>query len=325
MNATKLSGRSPRFLRPPDPSLRELAEEYWLRFVRSFTYNTPFQKGKYRLSISAQSLCRKFPKRVVTPTRDGRTLEVNFSPFDWDTIFFFGEYERSLSRFVSSMVKPGDLCFDVGANLGWYTTLLSRLVGRGGSVHAFEPVPPTFAELRTNTSRLDDPSNVRLNMLAVGDRSGRVTIGFDEAGSTGIASIATTGGDVTSFECEMVSVSEYISKHLGAQEVTFVKVDIEGSEMMMFHGAERLFQQERMPILLVEMAADWGALCGYAPNDLLDFISQRGDYRFFAFEVGSERVREFERFAPGEIGANVLCVPRSGYEDRLEELGGMIA
>src|SRR5258708_5327092 len=49
-----------------------------------------------------------------------------------------------------TIIRPGDTVFDVGANAGQYTTLFCRLVGSAGAVHAFEPVPPTFAILQDN-------------------------------------------------------------------------------------------------------------------------------------------------------------------------------
>ena len=245
-------------------------------------------------------------------------LEIEFSPLKWDTIFFFGEYERPLSKAVSAIIEPGDVCLDVGANFGWYTTLLSTIVGSGGQVHAFEPVPPTFAELQKNVGMLGDASNVTLNNLALGDASKEVSIGFLQSEGSGFASIATSRSDSMRFECRMVSISEYVADHLDGREVTFLKADIEGSEMMMFLGAERLFQQKRLPILLVEMAADRGVHFGYTPNDLLDFISARGDYRFLVFDGLSSRIREMVRFAPGHMGENVLCIPKFGYEDRVK-------
>ena len=309
---------TPRFLLPDDATFRDRAEQYWLRLLRSYTYNTPLRRGKYRLSLLGQRACRNFPKRVVTPARDGRTLEVSFSPMDWDTIFFFGEYESQLTSVVSAIVEPGDVCFDVGANLGWYTTLFSRLVGPAGQVHSFEPVPPTFAELKRNVERLNDGSNISINNLALGDSAKVVSVGFGAGQSTGYASIATSDGDPSSFRCEMVTLSDYLAERPEIGEVTFLKADIEGAELMMFRGAEAIFRQERAPILLVEMAADRGSLFGYTPNDLLYFISERGDYRFVAFEgeMSRFRFREIERFEDGHPGGNVFCLPRSGYEGR---------
>ena len=56
-------------------------------------------------------------------------------------------------RLYLSLIREGDVVFDLGANLGYFTLLFSDLVGRGGEVHAFEPVPPTFARLRETIRR----------------------------------------------------------------------------------------------------------------------------------------------------------------------------
>src|SRR5262245_33079559 len=72
---------------------------------------------------------------------------------------------------VQSVVEPVDLALDIGANVGWYTVLLSRLVGPTGSVHAFEPVPAT-AEILAHVVRGLHLQNVRVHACAVADFEG---------------------------------------------------------------------------------------------------------------------------------------------------------
>ena len=66
----------------------------------------------------------------------------------------------------------GDVALDIGGNFGWYTTLLSRAVGPGGQVHAFEPRPETYEVLKKNCE-LNGASNVTLNRFALGEKRGR--------------------------------------------------------------------------------------------------------------------------------------------------------
>src|SRR5262245_22362277 len=71
------------------------------------------------------------------------------------------------------LIRRGDAVLDVGANTGYYTLLFSHLAGAHGRVHAFEPVPPTFALLSRNTRRAD---NVVLNDCAVSDTAGPLSL-----------------------------------------------------------------------------------------------------------------------------------------------------
>src|SRR6267378_465417 len=61
-----------------------------------------------------------------------------------------GSYDPESSRIIRKFVKPGDVCIDVGANVGAITVLLAKQTGRTGQVLAFEPGPPYLQKLRSN-------------------------------------------------------------------------------------------------------------------------------------------------------------------------------
>ncbi|MBN2631840.1 MAG: FkbM family methyltransferase [Rhodobacteraceae bacterium] len=128
---------------------------------------------------------------------------------------------------------PGDLCIDLGANIG---TVSERLAATGAQVHAVEPDPDTFATL---ASRLGHLRNVTLHQLAVGSTSGRLQmfrpqVASDRAGD--LASQGVTGffrpgmSDAdNSFEVEQVALDTFIDR-LGGK-ASLVKMDIEGAEL----------------------------------------------------------------------------------------------
>src|SRR5687768_1994453 len=70
---------------------------------------------------------------------------------------------------MRQFVRPGDVVFDIGAHLGFYTLLLSKLAGEGGKVFAFEPNPELLPSLRRT---LEEPKNVQLFEVALSDKEG---------------------------------------------------------------------------------------------------------------------------------------------------------
>jgi hypothetical protein len=102
--------------------------------------------------------------------------------------------------------------------------------------------------------------------------------------------------------------------------VNFVKVDIEGAEMMFLKGAEKLFAQKRPPIWLMEMALQQTSNFGYLPNDLIQFMGQRADYDFFKVDEPNTKLVRIEGFEAGDIGANVIAFPRRAYQERFTSL-----
>lgn len=294
----------------PERKFRAMIEQIWLKAVRFYTYNSPIDRGKYRLFQLALRLCRYLPTEIKTQTRDGRKLSANLTTGMNTTVFFLGEYEKSPTKIVASLLKSGDVCLDAGANFGWYTTLFYKHCGAAGAVHAFEPVPMSFEELRRNYKLMGAPKNVFINNLALGERCGEITINLFPNQPTGHASVSRHGkDDFVSFQCKMITLDSYLEKN-NLEQVDFVKLDIEGAEMMFFKGAEKLFKQTMPPIWLIEMALEQTRNFGYLPNDLINFMRERAAYDFYKVNEIKATLKKIENFSSEDIGANVVCIPR---------------
>jgi FkbM family methyltransferase len=296
--------------------MRQKIEEAFLRLVRLYTYNTPIKKGKYRLYQAALGLCSKEHRSLSAAVRDGRRFVVDLTSGIQEGVFFIGEFETVLTEIMSRLISPGDVCVDVGANFGWYTSLMALHAGAGGEVHAFEPVPATFEKLRETLLQNGSPSNVHLNNFALGDEPGTVEVHVFDSLGTGYASMSGKPGvDSAVVECRVETLDNYlIENDIG--DVDIVKADIEGAELLFLKGALRLFTQPVPPIMMIEMAIATTTPFDYHPNDLLDLIASHAAYEFYAVDEWNGTVRRFDRFAEGEIGANVFCVPANADERR---------
>lgn len=304
--------------------LRSKIEKVLLKTVRLYTFNTPISKGKFRLYQTAMSFCRDFPTGLVADARDGRRFSINLTSGMDTTVFFFGEYEQNLTDIVVKLLRKGDVCLDVGANFGWYSTLFYNHCGNRGAVHSFEPMPETFSQLQRNYKLMGEPENVFINNLALGDRHDTITINLFEGEPAGHASISAEGhASATAFECEMVTLDSYLEKN-DLDNVNFVKLDIEGAELLFLKGAENLFKQKTPPIFLVEMALATAKNFDYVPNDLIEFMRERAAYDFYAVDEIESKLKKIEGFALEDIGANVICIPQGFYKDRIESVKNII-
>lgn len=299
-------------------SVRDKIEDAWLSLLRVYTFNTPIAKGKYRLMQLGMHACVSYPKTVESELKDGRRISLAISPGIGEAVYFLGEYEKEITAIVNSLVKDGDVCIDVGANFGWYTTLLRRLCGETGEVHTFEPVPSMLANLKRNYELMGSPRNVFINNSALGDYEGEASINVFSDGP-GFSSLSAQGRkDTDTVSCAMTTLDSYLTRNLRDKHVNFVKVDIEGAELMFLKGAQKLFDQRIPPVMLIEMAAKQSRSFGYAPDDLVKFIAMRAQYDFYAVNEYSGYVKRIEGFDPDDIGANVFCIPKEYYSDRLD-------
>jgi FkbM family methyltransferase len=162
----------------------------------------------------------------------------------WQMLHHPVSAERELS-FLDRIVRPNAVSIDVGANWGLYTRELSRL---SRHVHAFEPCQQ-MADFLRRTS----PSNVAVHEIALSDRSGEAELVVPRMGDELVSALASIEPDVASaaetFTSQLVSVRPLDS--IIQDDVSFVKIDVEGHELHVLHGARDLIERSR-PAFLVE-------------------------------------------------------------------------
>jgi FkbM family methyltransferase len=155
-----------------------------------------------------------------------------------------------LDRFVG----PGDAVADIGANLGAFAVALSGLVGQTGSVLAFEPIPRTARLLRGLSRDLAPHPNIEVVEAAVGDEIGRAQIHLPIEGSLPnfyVASLYPIHHDRAELlDVEVTTLDEH--RRRGGRPFTFVKIDVEGAELLVLRGASTVLSEDR-PVVLCEI------------------------------------------------------------------------
>jgi FkbM family methyltransferase len=126
------------------------------------------------------------------------------------------------------------VCYDVGANVGFYTLLFSHLVGTGGRVLAFEPFPRNVSLLRRHVE-LNRCANVTVFDAAVFDHDG--TALFEEAPSASMGRLSDRG----SFAVECRRLDKVIGE--GFPPPDLIKIDVEGAEGSVLAGAAEILQK----------------------------------------------------------------------------------
>ncbi len=220
-------------------------------------------------------------------------------------IYFLGSYEVVESYLFSQMIRPGFIVLDIGANIGQYSMLASKLVGESGRVFAFEPVPANFNRFRNHIS-LNDLKNVVACQLAVWHESTTVNLGLHESNdiekNNGSFAI---GGSVSNVNAQSVVIDEFIdNNHI--DRVDFIKMDIEGAEGYAIRGMIKTLKRDKPPILM-ELNRDACALMGYDPQIFWDLLVHQLGYK--AWVVGNSADDWFEQTsASGCYRANLLFV-----------------
>lgn len=164
------------------------------------------------------------------------------------------EYPSFLARLVCS----DDVAIDIGANLGYYSRILSELLPQG-HVHAVEPVPQICSVLRRNLRRA---GNVTVYNCALGCRDGAVKMGNDSAAESGYMGTGqnfvldevntSEASAVMEFEASMRRGSELFGS-LG--RLDFIKCDIEGYEVAVIPEMAGVIERH-LPTVLIETGGE---------------------------------------------------------------------
>jgi FkbM family methyltransferase len=173
-----------------------------------------------------------------------------------DTIqqqIYFGIYEIIETKLIKKLIRPGCVFFDIGANVGYYSFLASKLVGTTGRVFAFEPIPGNMSDIQRNI-QANAITNIFIHPLAVGSKSGTLILYTREnpLHNSGWASKVSTPRRQNKVEVRVVSLDDFI-KSKGINSVHLMKMDIEGSELDALLGGKRLFTQKDAPDIICEV------------------------------------------------------------------------
>jgi FkbM family methyltransferase len=152
-------------------------------------------------------------------------------------LVYGGSYESRETAALQRLLKSNDICIDVGANIGYYTTLMGKYA-HDGEVHAFEPAPINWHILNCNL-KANYLRNVVPNFFALAADSGEVTFSVSRDGA--YSSLRPTGRDIESevIKSKVKTLDAYIRDHQIAK-VDFIKADVEGAEEMVLLGSEKL-------------------------------------------------------------------------------------
>jgi len=161
-----------------------------------------------------------------------------------------GTTEPELQRRLSALLEPGQVLFDVGANIGFFSLLGASLVGADGSVYAFDPVPDHAEAIRHNLA-LNDIRNVTVIEKAVADRADRARLLVPPESTGARLDRRAPGPRESSLDVEVVTLDELVDSDV-IRPPDVVKIDVEGAEVEVVRGMARTLARHR-PIVLCEM------------------------------------------------------------------------
>jgi FkbM family methyltransferase len=222
-------------------------------------------------------------------------------------IYKYGSFDPHLTAYLDRTLKfeDGDLALDIGANIGWYSLLFDRLAaGKDVTVLACEPDPGNCSLLNENIA-LNSAEAVQVCPAAVADTVGTATLFQHSDSNRGRHSLLPVN-DGGSVEVRTVVMDDYLAeKGLAERTPRVIKIDVEGFELMVLKGADRVLR--RCPLLIIEYSPYLLRAGGFRPGIVIDALLELGFTLQRLGEAGPEPV-DIERLRSQKAQEDLICV-----------------
>ena len=159
-------------------------------------------------------------------------------------------FEPETTELVKSIVKPGMRVLDIGANIGYFTNIISKQVGKSGAVFAFEPVSGYRSQVEWHVKTNHFSDIVKIYPFGLSDKSCKLKIGMDNISASLHWTPKTPPSNYE--EIELQRLDDIVEKE-SIGKIDFIKIDIDGHEPFFVDGAVEFFKKNS-PIILVEFA-----------------------------------------------------------------------
>jgi FkbM family methyltransferase len=266
---------------------------------------------KYRVSAVQDQLLRK-PSYIASGKFvlfSSSTMELVIPSDDAGLIAYVERHgaefiEPGTCSVIQSLLAPGDVAVDIGANCGIHAVVMGKAVGETGIVYAFEPTPNVAAALRF-TALLSGLRHMQIYPMAVLDKPKRTKLfSFNHSPENSVfANFDVNAQSVTSIDVEACSLDSFFPE---GTRVDLIKADVEGAEPLVFKGMQRVIQENPQIKIIMEMSPSHFERSGISLKEFFSLLLEQG----FAVQAidennGSLHITDLEEIAQVET-ANVL-------------------
>ena len=222
-------------------------------------------------------------------------------------------YDLSNFTAIEKLVNKGDICLDVGANIGIYSLIFSKLSGNSQNIHSFEPVKHIRKKFYLN-SRLNNFNNININPYALGAKNEVINMNqikkdiFRGGTSSFIKNENWESIKEDDFEIipvEINTLDSYVDEK-NLSRLNFIKIDVEGFEWNVLQGGRKTLETLKPHIL---MEYDFKRHSAQQSPEQYEYFFKEIGYETYEFiDKGGELILLPYKFKNTPLNRNILCI-----------------
>jgi len=179
-------------------------------------------------------------------------------------------HEKTETELVKQEIQEGDYVVDVGAHIGYFSLIFSKIVGKQGKVFSFEAEPSNFEILKKNLKE-NNIQNVICENIAISDKIGKIKL-FTSESSTGNRLFSSKGGNF--IEVESNTLDNYFGTKI--KNIKFIKLDIQGGEPLAIKGMKKIIEENNSLKIMLEWWPNGIKKLGENPESHLELLEGVG-------------------------------------------------
>ncbi len=185
----------------------------------------------------------------------------------------YGVHEKNSTEEVKRVIKPGMKILELGANIGYYALIETKLAGPTGHLYAVEPSPYNFDLLKRNLD-LNNIRNADLHQAAFGEKRGKVKFYmYDRSNLSSFIKREDMGMETTEIDVDMITLDDFLK----LKTADFIRMDVEGYELEILKGATQVLSSDSKPkYFFIEVHSDLLHKKNSSGREIIELLAKYG-------------------------------------------------
>ena len=291
-------------------SLRSFFLNLYLKTIKNFSHGKGYGKKNKLINLTVHGI----ESSLKTNYAQVWAGKMFLHPNDAFRLSIYGIHGTHDFNIIKNNVKDGDNVIDLGANIGYFTLILAKLVGPTGKVFAFEPDPRNLALLKKNVE-YNNYKNVIIVPKAVSNVNDKCTLytGQKTFGQNKIYKPKKTKTQkFIPIDSETVRLDDFFKTNGLLDKISFIKMDVEGAEFLALSGMKEILKLNKNIKIFTEAEISYLEDAGSSYDQFIDLLTENA----FTYSIADNRTEtltkvnksQLEKILNDEGSVNIFCV-----------------
>ena len=228
------------------------------------------------------------------------------------------EFEPQTTDLIQKNIFSGNIVVDIGANIGFFTLIMSKGVKKEGKVFSFEPELENYKLLSKNVKE-NNLQNIILENKAVGNKNGSTEMYLASKENNiysqsmhRIFSSKIVSQNSTPITIKIIKLDDFFEKLDLIKKIDLIKIDVEGAEFDVLKGMNKILDSNKDLKIIMEFSLENLQDFGSKPDEVVDFLLKK-NFKLWKINENEKKlegifnIEDIKRLDDERNGLNIFC------------------